>query len=122
METPNAKMPGADSYPAWIFPAFIIAALPFFAFFLYNGEPIKAFLASLSVGSILTTSVTLWRYRNFFSLWIILGVDAVVHAMLVFYVSNVDTHFPGIIFTPLVVMDILIWQFIAVRAINLLRI
>ena len=118
----EAKMPGADSYPNWIFWVFLAVAAPIFVFFLYEGNPLRAFGAALSVGAILITTVTLWEYRRFAVLWAVLLTAALVHGILVFSLPNADTHFPGIIFTPFVVVDVLFWQFVAVRLINLLRI
>lgn len=114
-------MPGADCYPNWIFPVFIAVAAPVFIYFLYEGDPLRAFVAGLSVGTMLITTVTLWRYRRFVALWAVLLTAAVIHCILVFSLPNADTHFPGIIFTPLVVVDVLFWQFVAVRLLNLRR-
>jgi len=118
----EAKMPGADCYPNWLFPAFIAAAAPFFGFFLYEDKPLRAFAAALSVGAILVTVVTLWQYRRSAVLWAVLLTAAVLHGVLVQSLPNADTHFPGIIFTPVVVLDVLFWQFVAVRLINLLAV
>src|SRR5436305_9365313 len=114
-----AKMPDEQAYPNWLWVAALAGAAPFFACFVYEGNLLRAFVASLSVGALVATTVTLRAYRRFVTLWAVLATAAAFHCLLVISVPSADTHFAGIIFAPLVVVDVLFWQFAAVRLINL---
>ncbi len=47
---------------------------------------------------------------------------AALHCWLVSVIPGSDSHFPGVIFTPLLIVDILLWQYIGVVCIRMLRI
>lgn len=120
----SLKIPAqvADAYPNWLLVAGLAAAAPFFAFWLYEGNLLRAMIAALSAAALVATAVTLWSYRRYATLWAVLAISVTAHCVLVLHVPNADTHFPGIALAPELVIDVLFWQFVAVRMINLLGI
>ena len=120
---PDVKFPDGDAYPKWLFPIAIAFAVPFFVLVIaFTGNSRHAFFASLSACSIAAVFITLRQWRTHFSFWIAMVLAAAVHSWLVSAIPGSDSHFPGVVFTPLVIADILIWQYITVVCIRMLRI
>jgi hypothetical protein len=115
-------MPGEDRYPSWLFPVAIAFGTPFYIAFLYFGNNLRAFLAALFSGTMFVVVATLWNLRKFVAFWLVAILAISLHAVVLFSIRGTDSHFPGVIFTPVMVVDVLLWQFLTVRAINLLRI
>lgn len=86
--------------------------------FAYYGNPLRGFLSSISVVSIVVVIVTLYDMKYYLSLWAIISLDIFVHYYILREIRTTDSHFPGVIFTPLVIVDTVIWQYIAVTVIR----
>jgi hypothetical protein len=115
-------MPREDRYPNWLFPAAIAFSAPFFIpFWYFESNNLRALLAALSAGTIFVTVATLWNLRTYLTFWMIMVLDVLGHVLLLFSIKGTSSHFPAAIFMPIMIADLLLWQFITVRAINLLR-
>jgi hypothetical protein len=118
----DIKFPGTDNYPKWLIPVILAFSLPVFAYFAYYHNPFRGFIASLSAGVVLTTSLTLRDLRGYFTFWLTMLICVLFHVSVIFLFQRTDSHFPGIIFTPIVIGDIMLWQYISVNFIRKFRI
>jgi len=121
-EKPDVTMPGEDRYPNWLFPVAIAFGTPLFPIFWYLGNNLRAFLSALFAATIFVTVYTLWNLRVYVVFWFVMIVDIFLHAALLFSITRTDSHFPGVIFAPVMIADLLFWQFTTVRLIKLLGI
>lgn len=120
-DTQDIAFPGADRYAKWLIPVAVGFGVPLFLFFAYNGDPLRGMVASLSAGALVVIASTLWHLRGYIVFWVILAASVVFHVILVWSISGADTHFPGIVLTPLVIVDFLFWQYVIVTAVRKLR-
>ena len=112
----NTSMPGLDKYPSWLWLALIAAASPVFAYFLYNGEHLRALLGSLSVGVVISLAVTMRDDIHTLLYWVIIAACAALHVVLVRSITLEWRNFPGTIFLPVAVLDLLVWQWMFASA------
>jgi hypothetical protein len=112
----NTSLPGAGKYPSWLWWVCLIIASPWFVYFVYNGEHLRALVATLSIGAVLCLAVTLRDDIRTVLYWLAILACAVFHALLVMSIKVEWRHFPGTIFTPLVVVDLLAWQWLFASA------
>jgi len=110
----NTSMPGADSYPRWLWWVLIIAASPVFAYFLYNGEHLRALIGSLSVGVVLSLAITMRRDIHAVFYWLLIAACAAFHLVLVMSITVEWRNFAGTVFTPFAVVDLMVWQWLFV--------
>lgn len=123
LTTQEVKFPDADAYPKWLWWVALSFGLPFFALIIYlTGNALHAFFGSLSVSAIAVVFITLRQWRTRVTFWIAMILAGGVHYWLVSALPGSDSHFAGIVFTPLVIADILLWQYITVVSIRVLRI
>jgi hypothetical protein len=116
------KFPDANSYPRWLVPVALTFGLPTFFLFAYFEAAARGFAAALSIGSIIIVLVTCRNLRTYISFWLVMAVCVLFHVEAVRAVpADADTHFPGIIFTPLFIADFLFWQFASVSTVRFLR-
>jgi hypothetical protein len=116
------RFPDANSYPRWWVPVALGSGVPAYFVFDYFGSPARGFAAALSIASIVTVLVSLRNLKTYFSFWLVMLVCVIAHVVLVSVVPfDADTHFPGIIFTPLVFADCLFWTYAAVSTVRLFR-
>jgi len=115
-------MPGEDRYPNWLFPGAIAFGAPFFIPFWYFDNSLRALLAALFAGTIFITVATLLNLRCYVTFWLIMALDVLFHVLVIFSITGRDSHFAGAAFAPVMLVDILFWQFVTVKAINLLKV
>jgi hypothetical protein len=103
-------------------PVALAFGLPTFFVFAYFGTAARGFAAALSVCSATAVVVTSLNLRKYISFWIVMSACLVAHAALVSSIPpDTDSHFAGIIFAPLVVADILFWQFVSVSIVRMIK-
>lgn len=123
MKTQDITFPQADAYPKWLVPAALACGIPLFLWFAIQADnPLRGFVACLSAGSVVVVFVTLRQWRTRLSFWLAIGLNALVHTWLVTAISGTDSHFPGMIFAPVVIADFLLWQRITVALLRRLRV
>lgn len=120
-DSEEIRFPGPERYPRWLVPLAVACGLPLFAYFAYFGNSLRGFAASLSAGVIVVTVVTLWNFRKYYIFWLVIIIAVISHVLLVYETSGSNTHFPGIVFTPIFIIDFLFWQFLSVWSIRLFR-
>jgi hypothetical protein len=120
-ETQNIVFPSADRYSKWLIPTAIGCGFPLFFLFAQWGDPLKGMVASLSAGVLVVTASTLWNLRNYLTFWCVLFISMALHVALVCLTRSGDARFPGIIFTPLVILDFLFWQYVTVIMVKIFR-
>lgn len=123
MTSRDIKFPDADAYPKWLVPVALVCGLPLFLWFAFQASnPLRGFVASLSASSVAVVFITLRQWRDRLSFWLSISLDVLVHVWFVAAIPGTDTHFPGIIFTPVVIADFLLWQLITVTLLRTLRV
>jgi hypothetical protein len=115
-ELKNTSLPRTDRYPSWLWWVCLIVASPLFVYFLCNGEHLRALIGTLSIGAVLCLAVTLRDDINTVLYWLVIAACAVFHVVLVMSIKVEWRHFPGVVFTPLVVVDLLAWQWLFASA------
>jgi len=87
--------------------AVALLCMPFYFFFkLVEGQPFRGFVAALSAGvvmSVIWLLRPLWRNPVF---WASVSGLAVAHVMLVFFLPYAGEFRFGLVFAPLVIVDI----------------
>ena len=122
MTAQEAKFPNADDYPKWAWWVALAFGLPFFPLIIYlTGNTLHAFFGSLSASAIAAVFITLRQWRTYVSFWIAMTVAGAVHYWVVSALPGSDNRSPGFVFAPLVIADILLWQFVTVTCIRTLR-
>jgi len=106
----NTSFPGLNRYPSWLWWVCVLAAMPVFAYFLYGGEHLRALTASLSVGVVVSLAITLRDDAQTVFYWLYIVACAGIHALVVLSIKIEWRHFPGTVFTPVAVLDLLAWQ------------
>lgn len=117
----EVSFPGADKYPGWLWIVLIAAAAPTFIVFLINGEHFRALISSLSVGVVVALAITLRSYITSYVYWAVIALCTFSHIVLVLELSVEHRNFPGTIFTPAAVVDLLFWQYVFVLTYRTLR-
>jgi hypothetical protein len=121
MQAHDITFPGADQYPRWIIPAAAACGLPFFIFFAHYGNPLRGFVAFLSAASIAVVIITLWNAREFAAFWLAVVANLIFHIAIVAMIQGSDSHFPGVIFAPVLIADFLVWQLLTVTAVRVFK-
>jgi hypothetical protein len=122
MEPAQVRMPDAEAYPNWLVPVALICGVPFFFWFTFRiGNQLQGFVAMLSAASVSVAFITLRQWRSYISFWLSNAINVFAHCFIVFATPNFDSHFPGIIFSPLLIADFLFWQFFTVLIIRSIR-
>jgi hypothetical protein len=87
---------------------FLILSLcaPFYLFFAYFDQPFRGFVAGLSAGVVMSLVSLLWRLVRRASFSTCLGITAVAHAALVYWLPYTGEFRFGFALLPLVVADI----------------
>jgi hypothetical protein len=123
MTTDDVKFPDGDAYPNWTFPVAIGFGAPFF-FLDLLGNNLLGMLAAMSAAAVAVVFITLRKWRARLSFWIAIALNAVVHCFLVHWITlgHSDSHFPGITLAPLLIVDIVFWQYVSVVCMKVLRV
>jgi uncharacterized membrane protein YjjP (DUF1212 family) len=115
----RAALPGMDRYPTWLWWVSLLVASPVFAFFVWQGGHVRAFLSTLSIAVLVGMLVTLRDYRSDLLYWLVAFVAAVCHLSGILLLKSGGGHFPVVLLTPAAVIDLLIWQTVFVNLYNL---
>ena len=121
MNNIEIKFPGSSRYPRWLVPLAALCGIPFFGIFAYLGNPVRGIAASLSVSAIVVVAVTLWNFRKYLTLWMVLTISTAAHMGIVYEVSGKNSHFPAAILAPIFIVDLVFWQYLAVLAIRTVK-
>lgn len=88
------------------FVAIFACSLVLWLFFVYRGEDVRGFLAALSAGAVGGVAAILGRYRDRQAYWVALAFIGLAHAVAVLFIHwPEEWHGPGIVFSPLVIVD-----------------
>jgi uncharacterized membrane protein YjjP (DUF1212 family) len=118
----SIDFPKADKYPRWLSGLAIAIGLLFFVLFAYFGDPLRGFAASLSAGAMVIIVITLWDLKNYVMYWLMILVAGASHVLFIYSLTGHDFRFPGIVFTPLVILDFVFWQYATVSVVRALKI
>ena len=76
-----------------------------FAFFAYRDQSGRGMVAALSLCSLLSPVTILGEIARGVRFWCTVAIISFLHVLLVFLPQWSDLHFPEIILTPLVILD-----------------
>jgi hypothetical protein len=117
----DITFPKAERYDKNLALIAIGCGLPLFFLFAYLGDPSRGIVASLSAGALTIIISTLWNLKSYITFWFMLALSIFFHMAMIWYFGGYDTHFPGIILAPLLILDFLAWQLIIVIAVRAVR-
>jgi len=117
----HAAFPGPEKYPKWLVPVALFFGLPLFGLFAYLGNPLRGFVAALSMSAMVVVIVTLWNFRRYIVFWICVIISSALHVILIYSIKDGDTHFSGIVFAPAFIADFLFWQTLVVWGVRQFR-
>lgn len=92
--------------PNWWWFASLLFGIPGYIVFVHYGQSARGFLELLSVGGMVFLCGTMWHMRRYKLFWVTWVSILVAHFFAIFSIDWKSFHFPGIVFTPFVVVDV----------------
>lgn len=106
----EALAPLIKKLPNEIILLILACSAPFLLFFMNRGDDVRGFVAALSVCAVLSVGAIMRAYAHQITFWVTLCAMVITHALFVAFVPwPPDLHGPGIIFAPLIILDMYAW-------------